>query len=335
MGFVGGVRGKNVHRAVTALVRSAGANRVFETLATYAARDFRSIGHKVIYLSNAFRTLQTIGWEHAEPVMRSLVFAILNHNGEPNPAKSDLAADKDGRISQALAAKLKFQFGSGKLDDGASRELVRSLHDDSPDDVRSLVAEILQRGVSVQSVWDSLFASAGELIMRQPGIIALHAVTTSNAIRYAFNKSGDDTTRAFLLLQNASFLPLFREAARGRGKLAGRRIDDLVADDHGEQVSVPEAFRLMGTSRTRAAEEIYQLLAAGGNAQSVVDHARRLVFLKGNDSHDYKFSSAALEDYRGLSKPWRDRFLAASMYQLNSPAEKTRSLVNRIQNAIG
>ncbi len=27
---------------------------------------------------------------------------------------------------------------------------------------------------------------AGELLMRQPGIVALHAVTTSNATRYAF-----------------------------------------------------------------------------------------------------------------------------------------------------
>ncbi len=79
---------------------------------------------------------------------------------------------------------------------------------------------------------------------------------------------------------------------------------------------------------------LYQYLSGGGDPQSIVDHARRLVFLKGNDSHDYKFSSAALEDYRGLSRPWRDRFLAASSYQLRSEGEPTRELVKRIQDAV-
>ncbi|MCA9159640.1 MAG: hypothetical protein KDA72_14995, partial [Planctomycetales bacterium] len=66
----------------------------------------------------------------------------------------------------------------------------------------------------------------------------------------------------------------------------------------------------------------------------IVDHARRLVFLKGDDSHDYKFSSAALEDYRGMSPKWRNRFLAASMVQLCSPHQPTRPLVQRIVGAL-
>ncbi len=35
----------------------------------YGARDFRNIGHKAIYAANAWRTLQAIGWRHAEPVL--------------------------------------------------------------------------------------------------------------------------------------------------------------------------------------------------------------------------------------------------------------------------
>ena len=60
---------------------------------------------------------------------------------------------------------------------------------------------------------------------------------------------------------------------------------------------------------------------------------KRRDFLKGNDSHDYKFSSAALEDYRGLTSQWRSRFLAASVFQLRSATEPTRSIVQRINNA--
>ena len=58
--------------AVAALARSASAGEVFEMLWRYGARDWRSIGHKAIFVSNSWRALQSIGWQHAEPVLRSL-----------------------------------------------------------------------------------------------------------------------------------------------------------------------------------------------------------------------------------------------------------------------
>src|SRR5690606_20482975 len=58
--------------AVAQLARSAGTNEIYEMLFRYGARDFRSIGHKAIYVANSLRTLQTIGSEHSEPVLRSL-----------------------------------------------------------------------------------------------------------------------------------------------------------------------------------------------------------------------------------------------------------------------
>ncbi|GAA5506910.1 hypothetical protein [Novipirellula caenicola] len=322
--------------AITALVRHQGANRVFEVLSHYAARDFRSIGHKVIYLSNAFRTLQTIGWEYAEPVMRSLVYAMLNHNGEPNPSTNDLEADRPGRHNRVLAENISTSLAGGRIDDIATRDLVRSLHDCSPIEASEMVAELLEKNIAVQSIWNGLFAAAGELLMRQRGIVSLHSVTTTNAIHHAFSAAADNQTRKVLLLQNASFLPMFRDAAAGRGTLSDIHIDELTADATDDRsATVADVFETMGKSRKEASLRMYQLLSAGGNPQDVVDHARRLVFLKGNDSHDYKFSSAALEDYRVLSPPWRNRFLAASTYQLCSPAETTRPLVQRIQSAIG
>ena len=65
---------------------SAGANEVYELFFRYGARDFRSIGHKAIYVANSCRTLQCIGWQHAEPVLRSLAYALLMHEGG-NPAR--------------------------------------------------------------------------------------------------------------------------------------------------------------------------------------------------------------------------------------------------------
>jgi hypothetical protein len=64
-------------RAVVALVRRQGPRAAFEDLWRYGARDWRGIGHRAIYTANAWRTLQTVGWQHAEPVLRSLVVSLL------------------------------------------------------------------------------------------------------------------------------------------------------------------------------------------------------------------------------------------------------------------
>ena len=323
--------------AITSLVRNAGAQVVFDELAHYAARDFRSIGHKVIYLSNAFRTLQTIGWEYAEPVMRSLVYAMLNHHGSPNPETSDQVADRPGRYNRENLKKISQGWRAGKLNDAGAEDVVATLHQCTPEQASDKVVELINKGTSLQSLWDGIYASTGELMMRQRGIIALHSVTTTNAIHHAFQNATHADTRKFLLLQNASFLPMFREAARARGRLEDRNI--MLMSPKGEKSAatetVPETFELMGSNRMAAAEKLYGYLSNDGDPQAVVDHARRLVFLKGNDSHDYKFSSAALEDYRFLSRDWRNRFLASSVFQLRSATDPTRPLVQRIQQAFG
>ena len=40
------------------------------------------------------------------------------------------------------------------------------------------------------------------------------------------------------------------------------------------------------------------------HARELINAARVLVFLKGRDAHDYKFSSAILEDYYHISPKW-------------------------------
>ena len=63
--------------------------------------------------------------------------------------------------------------------------------------------------------------------------------------------------------------------------------------------------------------------------------ARRLVFSKGADSHDYKFSSAALEDYYHASQPWRARYLATSMFNLPGAGDRDNTLMARVRDALG
>ena len=44
-------------------------------------------------------------------------------------------------------------------------------------------------------------------------------MTSANALHYAYQTSANDETRRMLMLQAAAFLPMFRQAMLGRGKL--------------------------------------------------------------------------------------------------------------------
>ena len=66
----------------------------------------------------------------------------------------------------------------------------------------------------------------------------------------------------------------------------------------------------------------------------LADAARRLIFLKGTDSHDYKYSSAVLEDYAWMAAPWRDRYLAASAFYLKGSDAPDNELVSRTRAAL-
>jgi hypothetical protein len=318
--------------AAAALARTASAGQAFELLFRYGMRDFRSIGHKAIYVANSFRTLNCIGWRHAEPVLRSLVYALLAHEGD-NPRDRDAEPDRPYRRNRELVKQVRNDWTDGSASDSAVRDLLQTLRTASNDDACDLAVEQLNRGVSPQSLWDALHLAAGELLMRQPGIVALHAVTTTNALRFAFETASDASTRLLLLLQNAAFLPMFRGEMGGRGDIRQRNVDEWAVDATGAPPQVEAIFAELGRDRDAAATMLLERLQADGNATEIIDAARVLTFLKGNDAHDYKFSSAALEDYRLVSPEWRNRYLAASAYNLCHSLAADNSLVERTRAA--
>jgi hypothetical protein len=170
--------------AVAGLVRTAGAQAMFEILCRFGARDFRDIGHKAIYVANSWRTLQHIGWQHVEPVLRSVTYALLAHEGD-NPAKRDAEPDRPWRCNQTLAATFRGAWQHGKPSVEATADMLAVLREASDAEACDQVIGHLNRGVAPQSIWDALFLGAGELLMRQPGIVALHAVTSTNALHFA------------------------------------------------------------------------------------------------------------------------------------------------------
>jgi hypothetical protein len=80
---------------------------------------------------------------------------------------------------------------------------------------------------------------------------------------------------------------------------------------------------------------IAYLRGGDGDANALMAAARRLLFQKGDNAHDYKFSSALLEDYAHVSPAWRDRFLAAGVYMLRGTGDRDNQLVTRVRAALG
>src|SRR5262249_32275597 len=146
----------------------------------------------------------------------------------------------------------------GKPSTEAAADLLATMREGSPEDASNKVVELLAAGVAPQSIWDGLLAGAGELLMRQPGTVGLHTLTTTNALLYAYQASGSDETRRWLMLQNAAFLPMFREVMRGRGRVQDGRIDQLEPEPikaTGAE-AVTEIFAEVSRNRTLAARKV-------------------------------------------------------------------------------
>jgi hypothetical protein len=304
--------------AIAALCRSAGAAATMEPVWRMAVRDQRNIGHKSIFAAQSWRTLQTIGWVHAEPVLRSLVFGMLDLQGDTRPRPV-------GPFETNLenAAKIREDWQIGKDDAAATRSLLQVIRQATPEAASAEVVRLLNRGISPGSIWDAAILSASELLMHNPGILALHATTSTNALHYIFNASGDDTTRRLALLQAVGWQPLFR----GRTKLTDSAgIDSLKASPDvsiaGGDDAVAEIFATVSDDKKKAAAKALAYLGRGGSRDLIFDAARRMIFHKGTDSHDYKYGAALWEECVWSTEPkWRDPLVAAAMS--NFPGSKT------------
>jgi hypothetical protein len=209
-------------------------------------------------------------------------------------------------------------------------EMLAALRSANPDETSGKVVELLNRGVAAQSIWDAMFQAASEMLMRKPGIVSLHACTTTNAMHYSHRQTSNDETRRFLLLQNAAFLPMFRDRAGARDGVA---IDQLEPIEPKSE-AINEIFADVSSDKMAAARKTLGYLNSSKDPRPFIDAAQRMIYLKGTDSHDYKFSSAVLEDYQHLSPAIRDRFLAASVFWLKGTGSGDSPLVARTRAAI-
>lgn len=313
---------ERAERAAAALARHRGGDEVFRILWHYGARDYRNIGHKAIYTANASRTLQTIGWQHAEPVLRSVVLGLLDFGREQKvngyALEDQCYAGNVKRVKESFA-KLPDSWVTGPADGEAARGILAAIRDGSPEEACADLAARLRKGqASAASAWDGVHLASAELRMRAQAPAALasiHGMNSANALHHAFLVAPDARTQFFLLLQGAGWMTQFRVAS-------GARPESLRA----MRITEPEKF-------DAPAARVFGMDAAA--RQAYLSESARHTAGKANEVHYYKFLAAQLEDVPLMSPEWQPHLAAATTYYAKTAADSVPAAMQRARTALG
>jgi len=315
--------------AVTNYAQSADLTEIFALLFPYGARDLREIGHKAIAVCNAHGLLTLLGGAPLMPVLRSTVAALLNSEGQPDPATHDLTPDRPWRRNRERLHQIPPSWRAGRDDPGARIELRAALYRTSAEEAGGVVVKMLQRGISPDAIWQVMFDTAAELLMHEPGIVPLHAQTTANALHYIYRVCDNEQTQQMTLLQCAAFVAMFREMTRAReADLELQKLEPLPLERRPEE-RLEEIFSALSAGhRVQAARGSLGYLRDGGDADKLIATARHHLIYGAQEAHDYKFTAAILDNLAQFSDPgWRARFLSAGMAYFKAPRTQPVPLV--------
>jgi hypothetical protein len=288
--------------ALTALLPYCDHAALFELLWPRLARCYAFIGHKVIYAMQVERVLGRIGWEYAEPALRSLVAASL--------VNRDTAAFEQSR---ELLPTLPAGWEHGREDPQESAVLLGALRAAPPREAQSLVARAFKGGLGPQTVWDALRLLGSEMFLKRRGrtadtgreaLLPVHALTVTNAFGHAARSARDDVTRRLMVLQAAGWLAAMRDDLAGLAGLSmqGPGIDTL-------ETAPPERARELARLRAALAR-------------------------KAQENHQHKYT-AALQEESGLVHPrWAGRIVATGADYVDSPKDPETELYRRSLRAL-
>jgi hypothetical protein len=325
--------------AVTALARTGDPRRVFDMLWAYGARDFRNIGHKAIFVANAWRTLEAIGWQHAEPTLRSLVLGLLDF-GKSEVVNEYGLDDQSYPYNATLVAQHAESLPDGwdgiASDERSMNALLTLLGERQSEDACDLALGLVRNGTCKgHAIWDAIHLAAGAMMMRQPGITSIHAVTSVNALRFAYERTVDPKTKLLMLLQGVGWMGQFRSLQKRSedsnimiGKMEPLKIPDD-ADEAAESI-----YATASTDRDAAARMAFTY-AQQHDVANLFNVGRRLVFLKSSEHHHLKWPAALFEDYRLVSPEIQPYMAATAMYYMRGMDDPDSPAVQRAIAALG
>ncbi len=332
---------ERAQRAITALIRSHGAPRVIEPLWHYMVRYWGFIGHTAINVANAWRLLQTIGWEHAEPVLCAAVYRAADEGrtGDNGAEVSSYTANSE-RVKKSIA-KLPADWARAApgTNPGLTKDLlvlIRARKGAEACDVA--VTNLVEGTATAGAVWDAVLLGAGDcVICDRGGNKPLHAITVANAMRYAFEVSARPENRLLLLLQGLSWMEGFQMFdQRAITDLTSLEIsetsEDAAAEILGGGNGQPGAA---GGGRHEAARKAFRFAQKFPDSDVLFRAAARLLPAKaGRDVHNVKFPVAMFENYRWISPEWRPHFMAAASYTFLGADAPDSQVIERVREAI-
>ena len=232
------------------------------------------------------------------------------------------------------AKRVRENWQAGQRDSGATRALLDTLRSATPVEASQAVFNALNEGIAPESLWDAVVLAGGELLLRSPGILAIHSVTAINALHYIYGASGDDQTRKLSLLQAAGWIPMYRDRIKSTSTVKLDALEPGSMDAKGAE-GLTEVFATIAKSRPEAAAKALAYLKEGGSPSAIFAMARKLIFQKGRDSHDYKYAAAAWEEFSLTADPrWQPNLAAAMMGNLPSTGQADSPLMQRAKAAI-
>lgn len=320
--------------ALSSLLTDQPPDTLFDLLFEYGVRDYRDIGHKAIYAANCHRMLTITASEEVTILLRSLLHALLNHRGDANPAGAETWRTASWRQTVASAENIVMQPDQKPRTELARQTLALLRTADAATTIDWL-AERLRAGASTRALWDGIILAAGELVLRGGGFIALHANTTANACRYAYQNSGSEKTRVRLLLQSGALMAHFASSVRATS-LPERFIDTLqpVAPQSVGSVE-QQVFHTLAENRLLAARKLLGFIESGLPAEQVITPARHYLIYKASGVHDFKYLEALVENAGWLSAVWRARYLSTGAFWFNDAEQPDNDVVRQAQSLLG
>jgi hypothetical protein len=328
---------ERAQRAIVALTQTRGAARVLEPVWRYGARDWSFIGHNAIWVASTVRVLETVGWQHAEPMLRVLVASVQAH--EPTMLKQGQPYAANVERVEKAAGKLPGDWATNESNPAVTKDLLGLIRESKGDEACKLAVTLLVEGkCRAGAVWDAVHLAAGELMLRWRHGDALHENTSANALHYAFRTSALPENRFLLLLQAVGWTRLFWDLAKKKGGLkVTTDVTQLAGAEVGDdpEAAAEEILALCSARPQEAAARSYSFARKWPDAGVLRRAAGRLLPLKANwDPHKIKFPVAIFEDCEQVSPEWRPAMTAAASCSFQGSDWPDSPVVYQVREAL-
>lgn len=328
---------EGAERCVVSAVRSGASSQQLADMLFAAVTDHRyiDIGHPADFTNKAFEALDLAGWEHAEPVLTSLVGGYANatrmeeSNAWRNPV--DLIAILEAAFEQLPAA-----WAEGAQHSGARPTAA---------DLRGQHAELLL-GDDPQAVVDALLASlrAGADPVELAGAVvyaaalriarfhtsnelgdwdtALHTFTFANAIQQGLRRApSPELFRGVLDAAMSIYLDRFLN-------IPAARIPQPNGNHSASEAALTDLVQLLDRQQqvNQAGQQVAHYLYGGGDLAPLLAQLGQLLLREDRDFHTIQMIEAAFRQVSQTDDPTtRAHFLIAAARYLAAHAPTLRA----------